>query len=474
MARTLIEQLADFAGDSVFERLPAEVVDQSKRILLDSVGCALAAIDQPKGAIGIEYGRLTGGTNGDATIIGTRTKASIFGAAFANGELINALDFDSVLPPGHVAPYVLPGILAVGEASHVSGKALLLAIAVSHEMSYRLGKAVDYLRDTKDGKVSPPQIYGYSSTIFGATAGIAMLKGWSRSVLSNALGIAGSISPVNSQGAWFQHAPSSTIKYLHAGTLTQSAMTAAHMAQLGHRGDLQLLDDREYGYAKFIGTRRWEPERIVAGIGEEWLFPQELSFKPYPHCRILHALLDALGEVVEKNEIRADEIDSIKAYGEGFVKQPVWLNRKIEHVHDAQYSIAHGLAVGALGLPSGKAWQDPKVVFADTTLGLMDKISYDVHPDYVTKLSANSASRPSRIELSARGRTFVADRQYPRGARTPDPTTYMTDEELIAKFRRNAEGVLSAGGTSAIIDLTLRAESLDDVSAVIGLFARDC
>jgi hypothetical protein len=104
----------------------------------------------------------------------------------------------------------------------------------------------------------------------------------------------------------------------------------------------------------------------------------------------------------------------------------------------------------------------------------MDKISYDVHPDYVTKLSANSASRPSRIELSARGRTFVADRQYPRGARTPDPTTYMTDEELIAKFRRNAEGVLSAGGTSAIIDLTLRAESLDDVSAVIGLFARDC
>ena len=114
-------------------------------------------------------------------------------------------------------------------------------------MSHRLGKAMDYLRDTRDGKVAPPPVFGYSSTIFGATAAIAMLKGLPAPVTADALGIGGSIAPVNSQSAWFQHAPSSTIKYLMAGALTQSAVTAAHMAEFGHRGDIQTLDDRIAG-----------------------------------------------------------------------------------------------------------------------------------------------------------------------------------------------------------------------------------
>ena len=54
---------------------------------------------------------------------------------------------------------------------------LLVALAVAHEMSNRFGRAMDYLRDTRDGKVTPPRVFGYSSTIFGATAAIALVKG---------------------------------------------------------------------------------------------------------------------------------------------------------------------------------------------------------------------------------------------------------------------------------------------------------
>ena len=169
------DKLADFAAGTQFDRLPSPVVDECKRILLDSIGVALAAVDEPKGRIGIEYGRLIGGS-GKATIIGTADRVNLFGAAFANGELINALDMDAVLPPGHVTPYVLPGALAVGETLGVSGQALIAALAVAHEMSWRLGKAMDYLRDTQDGKVSPPPVYGYSSTVFGATAAIGILN----------------------------------------------------------------------------------------------------------------------------------------------------------------------------------------------------------------------------------------------------------------------------------------------------------
>lgn len=466
MPATLVEQLASFTTNTQFDRIPSAVVEECKRILLDSIGCAVAATGEPKGRIGIDYAHAMGG-NGDATIMGTGEKASIFGAAFANGELINALDMDAVVPPGHVTPYVLPGALAIAEARGAPGTALIEAIALSHEMSYRLGKAMDYLRDTRDGKVSPPPVYGYSSTVFGATAAIVKLKALPSDVLANALGIAGSIAPVNSQVAWFQHAPSSTIKYLLAGALTQTAMTAAHMAEFGHRGDVQILDDREYGFPRFIGTRRWEPERIAANLGTEWLFPAEQAYKPYPHCRILHALLDSLTEIVEEHDIAPAEIDGIKAWVEGFVEQPVWLNREIAHVHDAQFSIAHGLALGAHRVPPGKGWQDPELVFGDSVMNLMGKVTHEVHPDYVALLSGHAASRPAKIEVQARGKTFVGERRYPKGSPSPDSSSFMTNDELAAKFRRNTEDVLSAARIDDVIDAVFHLESLGNVVALM-------
>ena len=136
-------------------------------------------------------------------------------------SLINTLDMDSVLLPGHVSPYVLPGAFAVGETRRSSGKDLIAAVAVSHEMSYRFGAAMSLTRDYKDGKVATPPVVGYTSTIFGATASAAKLKGLSADKLANALGIAAAITPVNAHRAWLMHAPATTIKYVMAGRIDQ-------------------------------------------------------------------------------------------------------------------------------------------------------------------------------------------------------------------------------------------------------------
>jgi 2-methylcitrate dehydratase PrpD len=470
---TIVEALAAFATETQFEDLPPHVVEESKRILLDSIGCALGGLSHPKGTIGVEVARLMGaGVPGaQATILGTGFKVSTVGAAFANGELMNALDFDAVLPPGHVSPYVLPGALAVAEAAGVSGEELIVATAISHEMSNRLGKAMDYLRDIKDGKVSPPPVFGYASTVFGAAAAIGRIKGYSRQVLAHALGIAGSISPVNSHWVWSQHAPATTVKYTPAGPLVQAAMAAAHFAELGHRGDWRMLDDADYGYRRIIGSSRWEPQKITSELGSAWYFPPEQSYKPYPHCRILHALLDCLREIVEANDIKPHELDGIRAWVEGFVMQPIWLLRKIEHVTDAQFSVAHGLSVGAHRIPPGKAWQSPEVVFDPSILALMDKISFEVHPDYANLVSGHGASRPARLEVRARNRTWIGEKRYPHGSPSPDPGTTMSNDELTSKFARNAEGVVAPSHIDAAVQQLLELESVADVGSVIRLLA---
>jgi 2-methylcitrate dehydratase PrpD len=466
---TLVEQLAAFT-QVPYEKLPMPVVEECKRLLLDSIGSALAAVDSPKGRIGIDYGRMQG-ASGRSTVIGTAERLNIFGAAFANAELINALDMDAILPPGHVTPYVLPGALAIAEDRGLDGKELIRAIAISHEMSWRLGKAMDYLRDTRDGKVETPLVFGYSSTVFGATAAIGLLQGMTADVMAQALGIAGSISPVNAQMAWFDHAPSSTIKYLLGGALTQTAMTAAHMAALGHRGDLMVLDDREVGYSRFIGTKRWEPTVIGAGLGTDWNFPTETSYKPYAHCRILHALADILIEIVRTNAIRPEEIDGIKVWVEGMVERPIWLNRDIQHPMDAQFSIAHGIAIAAHCPPTARSWQDPALVFQSSVLALMDKVTHEVHPDYVKLLTSHGSSRPAKVEIRTRGTTFVGERRFPKGSPSPDPSTAMTNGELITKFFDNARGVIPSRKAQEFVTAVCGLEGVENVSDLMALTA---
>jgi 2-methylcitrate dehydratase PrpD len=466
---TIIEQLADFAATTSFDDLPNEVVAESKRVLLDSLGCALPGHAHPKGSIGVELGRVFGGASDEATILGSSQRSSVLGAAFANGELINALDFDAILPPGHVSPYVIPGALALAEQKGSTGTDLLIANAVAHEISWRFGKSMDWTRDTEEGEVAVSAVLGYTSPIFGATAAAGLIRGHSAGIIASALGIAGSITPVNSHRSWISHTPSSTIKYTMAGPVIQAALTAAFSAELGHRGDFQVLDDAEYGYRRFIGTKRWAPENLTADLGYRWGFPSENSYKPYPHCRVMHALFDTLIELLEDNDIKPDEIEALRAWGEGWVELPVWLNNNIEDLHDGQFSVRHGLSVAAQRIAPGPAWQSPDVVFSPSVLDLMDKVTFAPHPDYVSAITRHPASRPARIEIDARGTTFVGEREYPKGSPSPDPSSFTTNQELADKFLVNATGVLDDARAREAVEMILSLESVTDVNELTRL-----
>ena len=465
--------LARFAADIRFEDLPPDVVTESKRILLDSLGCALAAVDLDKGRIGIEFAGILGGSDETATIFGSPRRSSIFGAAFANGELINALDFDAILPPGHVSPYVLPGALAVAEADRASGRDLVLAVAIAHEMSNRFGKAMDYIRDVVDGEFRMPPVLGYTSTIFGATAAVTRLRRADADATAHALAIAAAITPVNSHRSWLEHTPVATIKYTMAGPVTQAALTAAHMAFLGHRGDPAVFDDAEFGYRRFIGSgalatraaRRRDRPGLALPARELVQGLSPLPGAPWPHrparrhpgrerdCDVGDRGRPRLG----RGPRRAGLLDHQGDQRSG--------RRAVQH--------RPRLAVGAQRLPNSKVWQSPEVVFAPHVLGLMDKVTFHVHPDWASSIVNDPAARPSRVEVDARGRTFTATLRYPKGTPGAAGGVAMSDEELAEKFRLNALGVLDPDVTEEAIELLMNLDAVDDVSAVLRSLGAD-
>ncbi|WP_219933629.1 MmgE/PrpD family protein [Streptomyces sp. NWU339] len=410
MAATLTQHLADFTAATSYENLPDEVADDSKRVLLDSIGCALAAVDEPRGRIGIEYAGLQGGTDESATVLGSDKRSPVFGAGFANGELINALDFDAALPPGHVAPYVIPGALTVAEERGAIGR----------------------------------------------------LRGLSAPTLAHGLGIAATFSPC-------QHPP----RVDRARSQLHRHISPPGRAPGADRTDRELDGGagpprRPSGAGRRRGRlpalhrhRPLGPRESDRRPRHPLGLPSQHNYKPYPHCRILHAPLDALIGIVETHDIRPQEIESIRVRGEGWVMEPVWLSREVEHVHDAQFSIAHGIAVGAHRISPGRGWQDP--VFGSSVRTLMDKVTYEPHPDYVTALEADPAARPTRVEVTARGTTHTAERSFPKGS----PSPYATTDDLIDKSRHNASGVLSEADTDHAVETLLNLETAADVRAVL-------
>ena len=100
---TTSERLADFAAGLRYDDLPPQVTREAKRLLLDTIGCGLGGHAVEKGQMAVAYARRMGGAP-EATVLGMPGKLPAANAAFANGDLMNALDWNALLPPSHVPP----------------------------------------------------------------------------------------------------------------------------------------------------------------------------------------------------------------------------------------------------------------------------------------------------------------------------------------------------------------------------------
>jgi 2-methylcitrate dehydratase PrpD len=465
---TTLTRFADFVDATRFDDLPESVVVETKRLLLDCIGCALAGVRSDKGKWGLAYVRSYFAGSPQATVIGLRDRISLPGAVFINAELINALDYDLTMDPGHVSPFVIPPVLAVAEQEKVSGKELITACALAHELGNRIGVNLGTFRDVVNGKASFPLISGSSSCVFGGTAAVARLERLSRDQIAEAMGLAGFIAPMQAHTTMIKNVPATTAKYLLAGWAAQAQITAAYLIRAGHRGDVSILDG-DWGFWRFAGAAKWNAAAAVAGLGREWRFHKTIRYKVYPCCGILRGALDCLAAIIQKNSLRPGQIDSIHAYIEPSCTEPVFNNREIGNQIDAQFSVAYNLSVLAFGVKAGIRWQDKETMNNPEIRQFMNKVKFEPHPDYDAALKKDFQARIAKVEVSAGGRTFVEERAFAKGSPSPDPSTLMTEDDLTKKFKDNASGILSPARINEACNQLLKLDRVNDVSAVMRL-----
>src|ERR1700722_18230363 len=141
--RSAVERIAAFAASARPEHLTNDIRRLYKRNILDSLGCAIAAMPgQPFHALREQFEEYR--APGRCTLIGGG-KTSADQAALFNSGLVRYVDLlDSYMAPGGLChPSDNFGtVLAAAEQAGASGEEFIVALAVAYEIQCRFSAAV--------------------------------------------------------------------------------------------------------------------------------------------------------------------------------------------------------------------------------------------------------------------------------------------------------------------------------------------
>ncbi len=355
-----------------FESIEPEVIDNTRKRVLDMVGDIIGGVRCPGNP---ELARLVKGWAGrrEATIFGIGGKGpahdvamlnAVFGRSFDRGPLTLIIDGDG--RPGtiyidgkplrrfanHITETTVPTVLAVGESRGISGKELIATLVAGDDLAARLHIANDH---TPPGQAPSPDLLPApttrgTTTTFGAAAiagrlleldvkkmshafSLAMMLGGGGSVMFP--GRAPSVQPkplvqqhtdarqVANPG-WqgvrdpFFQAQMAAGGYeetvgtkLSNGIEARNGINAAQLAQAGWPGVKDPFFGERGGFYPGLMSCN-QRERITQNLGKKHIVEQ--VFKPWPGGRPTNATTEAALNIVHKHRFNTDDVEEVTLF----------------------------------------------------------------------------------------------------------------------------------------------------------------
>ena len=292
--RSAVERIAAFAAAARPEHL-TDTRRLFKRNILDSLGCAIAALQgQPFQALREQLEEYR--APGRCTLIGGG-KTSADQAALFNSGLVLYVDLlDSYMAPGGLChPSDNFGtVLAAAERAGASGEEFMLALAVAYEIQCRLSAAV------------PVMAKGFNHATqlaISAAASAGKLLGLSAGELTNAIAIA---TVDNISLACVHAEPVSQWKGFSPGMTGMRAIYAASLAKRGFEGPSGLFegpDGLAHMFAQSIDMDWEDPSLEIVS---------QTVLKKY--CSLIHGqpVLEAVLDLKRRNSLIAANVEHVR------------------------------------------------------------------------------------------------------------------------------------------------------------------
>jgi 2-methylcitrate dehydratase len=445
-----IKQIADHSRSRRWRNLPAPVVHECKRRIIDTLGCAIAAFDAEPSRIARELGMRVSAREG-ARMLGTDHRTLPELATFANGVMARYLDGNDVFPGGggHPSDVIAP-MLALADAFGLGGLSTISAIALGYDVHYALFQA---LRVFDKGFDHP--FY----TAVATAAAAAKLLALDEAQTVNAISLA--ITPNLPLGAT-RRGNLSMWKGCASANAARNGLFAALLARAGITGPERPVQG-SLGLRDLVGNRGLplanpDQQFRILQADMKYFVSEFHSIAP-----IMMAL--DLGQGLATDEIEAIEIATYEfAYEEIGSGAEKWRPTSRETAdHSLPYIVAAVLVNGGFS----DAIFDPARFADPAVLRLADKIKISEDPDLTRQVPH---CFPCGMEMHVEGRGLKsAAMKVPRGHHD-DP---MSDAEVNAKFRQLACRKLSPERAERALDFIWTIDASASAGEVFDLFRVD-
>lgn len=331
--------LTKHALNTEYEGLPPDAVRAAKVFILDTIGVGVAGVAAAFANDVFEAARSWGGASGKggAHVFARGEKLPAPTAAFVNGFQIHCQEFDCVHEPAVVHPMATIFAALMAEADDrntVHGRDFIAAVALAVDVAATLGVSA-----TSGIKFFRPANAG----IFGATLGVARIRGFDEETALNALGYALAFC----SGTMQAHVEGKPALPIQIGNAARGAIAACDLAAMGVPGPHDVFDG-PFGYFSLFEDET-DPAPAVADLGKIWRIT-EVSHKPFPTGRA------AQGGIVAVQRLRRDGVsfDNLESLT---LSAPPLINRLVGRPYKEQMAVNYARLcfpyLGAVTLQKG-------------------------------------------------------------------------------------------------------------------------
>ncbi len=455
---SISRQMAEFAHDLRYEDIPAPAVHEAKRFLLDSVGCALAAVGNEDMRAMHRFTERLGGVE-EATVIGSGLRTNAANAALMNCLLVRALDYNDIYwvqDPSHPSD-IIGSALAAAEANAKSTIETLVAIVIAYELEMRWCHAAE-------PGIREVGWHHASLTQFVSPLVAGRLYDLDIDQLVAAVGISGS-SHFTLGGVVAGHL--TNMKNTADPLAAQAGIYAALMAREDYEGPVEVIEGKE-GLVEVLYNVEWRVDELTRGLGSDFLITN-CSYKAFPTEALTHQPISAALAVCRKHGITHEQIAELlvetTTRGADILSDPSKYNPDTKETAD--HSLPYVIAVAVVdGHVLPESFSDEKLRDPDIR-AVLPKIKVIADPE-IDQLFPK-VKRARVTVTTTDGETHTAQTDIAKG----DPADPMTDGDIQAKFKANASKELSANRMDAVIQASWEFDSQSSVRSYMELLSSD-
>jgi 2-methylcitrate dehydratase len=451
--------IAEFAASLRYESLAPSSVRAATRHLIDSVACALGALDSRPATISRAIAG-TASSDFGASVFGLSHATTSEYAAFANTAMVRFLDYNDTGIGGHPSD-MIAAILALAEPRRASGRDVITAMHAAYETYAAMRRGGLHGSLLKDRHVD--QV----SAIFGSAAGAGVTLGLDVPRMANAIALA--------------MTPSIPLRVTRTGAISDwkgcatahcamTAVFAARLAEQGLTGPPQPFDGAA-GFCQMLGIGHLDldgigqPRNGLSAIESTALKYYPVNYNAQGPVHAVLALRDGL---------RLDDVERVTVSlhwggwheiggGAGDHDEKWNPSTRESADHSIAYAIAAALLDGDITVDS----------FSDARRGdralrsLMPKIVAQEDPRLTREHAGEMPRWPSRVDIDLKdGRRIGREAGPPKG----HPLNPMSDTELEAKYWRMADRALPRSSGQRLLETMWSLPALADISALTEQF----